>query len=197
MMSNPRRIGITGGIGSGKSFVAHVLQLRMGVPVYDCDSRAKQLMTADPSLRRALTLLLGQDAYDSEGRLNRRVVADFLFADADNAARVNALVHPVVRADFDKWADMQSASVVAVESAILVESGLDRMVDGILFVDASEPTRLIRAMKRDGATARRIQARMEMQQTAEARRRATWIVTNETKDTEESIYKQIKEKNVC
>ncbi len=196
-MSRPRRIGITGGIGSGKSFVSRILQQRCLVPVYDCDSEAKRLMTNDSRLRQALTELVGSQTYDSEGQLNRSVVAAFLFANAANAARVNALVHPAVKSHFDHWANAQQTDVVGVESAILVESGMDCLVDDILFVDASEQTRLQRAMQRDGVSALQIRARMRQQRTEEARSRATWVIKNETNETEESIYNQIKEKNVC
>lgn len=192
-----RIIAITGGIGSGKSFVSHVLSRRCGIPVYDCDSHAKQLMNSNADLRQKLVDLIGPEAYGSDGVLCRPVVAAYLFADARHAERVNALVHPAVRADILRWASEQDCQTVAVETAILVESGLDRLVDAVLFVDAEEDTRLARAMQRDAADAGKIRARMAQQQTEAARKLATWVVRNEQGETEESIYKQIKDLGIC
>lgn len=192
-----RIIGITGGIGSGKSFVSRVLAQRCGVPVYDCDSHAKQLMTGNAELRQKLVELIGPEAYGADGTLCRPVVAAYLFADARHAAQVNALVHPAVRADILCWADEQTSDVVAVETAILIESGLDEIVDEILFVEADENTRLARAMQRDAADADKIRARMARQQTAPVRNMATWVVRNEEGETEETIYKQIKDLGIC
>lgn len=192
-----RIIGITGGIGSGKSFVSRVFAGRLGVPVYDCDGRARRLMNSDAELRRKLVDLIGPGAYGPDGMLCRPVVAAYLFADVGHAAQVNALVHPAVRADILRWAAGQQTDVVAVETAILIESGLDKMVDEVLFVEASEDTRLARAMRRDAADAGKIRARMALQQTAPARRLATWVVRNEDGETEESIYKQIKDLGIC
>lgn len=192
-----RIIGITGGIGSGKSFVSRVLAQRLAIPVYDCDSHAKRLMNSSADLRQKLVDLIGPEAYDSAGMLCRPVVAAYLFADACHAAQVNALVHPAVRADILRWASEQDCETVAVETAILIESGLDKLVDDVLFVEASEDTRLARAMQRDAADAGKIRARMARQQTAAARSMATWVVKNEEGETEESIYKQIKDLGIC
>ena len=192
-----RIIGITGGIGSGKSFVSRVLAERLAVPVYDCDSHAKRLMNTNAELRRKLVELIGPEAYDADGTLCRSAVAAYLFAAARHAAQVNALVHPAVRADILRWADGQKADTVAVETAILIESGLDKLVDEVLFVEASEDTRLTRAMQRDAADAGKIRARMARQLTGEARNLATWVVRNEEGETEESIYKQIKDLGIC
>lgn len=192
-----RIIGITGGIGSGKSFVSHVLSQHCHIPVYDCDSHAKRLMNNSAELRRQLIELIGPEAYGADGLLCRPVVASYLFADARHAACVNSLVHPAVCADILRWAEEQESGVVAVESAILIESGVDKLVDDILFVEAAEITRLERAMQRDAADADKIRARMLQQKTEIARQRATWIVKNEKGETEESIYKQIKDLGIC
>lgn len=192
-----RIIGITGGIGSGKSFVSHVLAERLGVPVYDCDSHAKRLMNSNAELRRRLEGLIGPEAYGADGMLCRPVVSAYLFADARHAEQVNALVHPAVRADILRWADEQNCETVAVETAILIESGVDKLVDQVLFVEASEATRLARAMRRDAADAGKIRARMALQSVAPARKLATWVVRNEEGETEETIYKQIKDLGIC
>lgn len=192
-----RIIGITGGIGSGKSFVSRVFSQRFCVPVYDCDSHAKRLMNNSVELRRQLIELIGPETYGADGLLCRPVVAAYLFTDARHASRVNALVHPAVRADFLRWVEEQEFETLGVESAILIESGVDKLVDDILFVEAAESTRLERAMQRDAADADKIRERMQQQQIALARQRATWVVRNEKGETEDSIFKQIKQLGIC
>ena len=109
------RIGITGGIGSGKSYVSRLLQER-GVPVYDTDSEAKRLMQADVDIRQGLTGLLGETAYQADGTLNKPLVAGYLFAGPRHAARINAIVHPRVKADFLRWvATKADCAFVALE----------------------------------------------------------------------------------
>ncbi len=191
------RIGITGGIGSGKSFVSRILAQQCGIPVYDCDTQAKHLMTHDVALMDGIRRLVGDCAYDEQGRLNRSAIAAYLFASSQHAAGINALVHPVVCRDFLRWAQEQTASIVAVESAILLESGLQQLVDDILLVDASEQTRLERVTQRDGATREQIRARMVQQNVAQMRKAATWVIQNENNTTEQQIYKQIKELEIC
>ena len=96
-------IGITGGIGSGKSVVSRLLRL-MGVPVYDCDREAKRLMCESVDIREALIKVAGAEVYDAAGRFNRAYLASFMFGDAKRVAMVNGIVHPVVRTDFKAWA---------------------------------------------------------------------------------------------
>ena len=173
------KLGITGGIGSGKSYVARLLEDR-GVPVYYTDDEAKRLMNTDKGIREALLRLIGRDAYLSGGELNKAAVAAYLFADSSHRERVNAIVHPVVRRDFKRWAAEKSAPLVAMECAILFESGFDSLVDAVLAVCASEAVRLERAMRRDGATEAQIRGRMAAQWTDEERRaRANYIIRNE------------------
>ncbi len=191
------RIGITGGIGSGKSFVSRILEQQCGIPVYDCDSKAKHLMMHDAMLMDGIRHLVGDCAYDAQGHLNRPAIAAYLFASSQHAANINALVHPAVCRDFLRWSEEQTASIVAVESAILLESGLRDLVDDILLVDASEQTRLERAIQRDGATPEQIRARMAQQNVPQMRNAATWIIQNEANTTKEQIYKQIKELGIC
>ena len=146
------RLGITGGIGSGKSYVAQMLQARWDVPVYDCDSEAKRLTAESDDIRTALTQLVGDHLWQ-QGQMQKPVLAAYLFASPEHAAQVNAIIHPAVRRDFLRWADAHSrSSVVAIESAILCESGFHTLVDSILLVDAPLEVRLQRAMLRDGAS---------------------------------------------
>ena len=156
------RTGITGGIGSGKSYVCHLLNER-GITVYDCDAAAKRLMRNSPQLRQQITDLIGPEAYlknselripNSELRitnselpvLNKAVVAKFLLESEANAQALNAIVHPAVFDDF-----LQSG-IEWVESAILYESGLDKLVDRVVVVTAPLEVRIARVMARDNIT---------------------------------------------
>lgn len=166
------RIGITGGIGSGKSYVCRLLAER-GINVYDCDSAAKRLMRCSDSIKESLTRLIGPDAY-TDGRLNKAAVAEFLLASEDNAKAIDALVHPAVAQDFErsgaKW----------MECAILYESGFDRLVDKTVAVTAPEDIRIGRIVARDGIThtkAREWIARQWPQE--EVARRADYEIIND------------------
>lgn len=157
------KLAITGGIGSGKSYIARQMSELLGIPVYDSDVNAKRLNEESPLIRQGLIDMVGSDVFDAGGHLNRTILASFLFASEDNARRVNALVHPVVKEDFLCWANRQTAPVVAIETALLAESGIDQVVDKIIRVDAPLETRILRAMSRDGATREQILARMSRQ----------------------------------
>lgn len=143
------KIGIAGGIGSGKSYVAARLAAR-GITVYDCDAAAKRLMRTSPELRRQLTALIGPDCYKTyesqQPFLNKAAVSRFLLASEDNQRAVNAIVHPAVFADF-----LQSG-LDWLESAIMYESGADRYVDRVVVVTAPEEVRIERIMRRDAIT---------------------------------------------
>ena len=168
-------IAITGGIGSGKSYVSDLLQKR-GIPIYNTDDEAKRLMLSDEAIRQDLIALLGADVY-MDGVLNKALLASYLFADADNAARVNAIVHPRVKADFYRWlSEHQDCEMAGLESAILFEAGFEDTVDVIVMVYAPEALRIERAMKRDHATERQIRARMSAQMDDEEKCRMSHFV---------------------
>lgn len=156
------RIGITGGIGVGKSYVCHLLQ-QCGIPIFDCDSQARRLMLTDASLRQALIHLIGSDTYLGD-QLNRPVVARFLFSDAAHAAQVNGLVHPRVRTEFLRWADEQTAATVGIESAILRQCHFDDLVDAVVLVTAPLQVRIDRVAQRDGLSPADILQRIQAQQ---------------------------------
>ncbi len=174
------KLGITGGIGSGKSYFSRLLQQR-NIPVYDTDSRAKVLINTHSVIRKALVSLLGEDVYLPDGTLNKKKLADYLFSCKANAARINSIVHPRVKDDLDEWfAFHKEKEFVAVESAILYESGLDAMVDKVILVYAPEELRIRRAMSRDHATEAQIRARVASQQNDEEKReRADFIICND------------------
>lgn len=155
------KVGITGGIGSGKSRVCSMLE-GFGVAVYDADSRAKGLMNSNPTLREALVRRFGAEVYTDEG-INRAYLAERVFFDGEELMALNAIVHPAVMDDFDRWAAEQEGDYVVLESAILFEAHLEGRVDTTIAVMAPESLRLERAMKRDGATREQIESRMRNQ----------------------------------
>lgn len=174
------RIGITGGIGSGKSVVSRLLEV-MGVPVYISDTRAQQLMNADAVIRSGLTALLGDEAYIG-GRLNKPLLAAWMFGYPEHTARVNALVHPRVKADFRQWLHTLPAGVpvAGIESAILVEAGFKSEVDYVVMVYAPEDVRVRRAVKRDASTPELVKKRINSQMDDEEKRLlADFVIVND------------------
>lgn len=135
------KIGITGGIGSGKSFVCNMLR-EQGFKVYDCDTAAKRIMRQSADVRLALTSLIGHDAYDGT-EPNKARIAAFILSSESNAAMVNAIVHPAVAKDF------QESGIDFMECALLFQSGFDALVDKKVCVTAPLETRIERIMKRD------------------------------------------------
>lgn len=173
------KIGITGGIGSGKSVVSHLLEV-MGVPVYISDIETKKLTATDDCIRRKLITLLGEDVY-AGGVLNKTLLANYLFSSPEHARQVNGIIHPRVKADFRQWAERHGDfPIVGIESAILIEAGFAGEVDAVVMVYASRETRLQRAMKRDGATRELIENRMRSQMNDEEKcRQANFVIINE------------------
>ena len=169
-------IAITGGIGSGKSYISNILQ-EYGIPIYNTDDEAKRLMVSDEGIRRDLVALLGEDVY-VEGTLNKSLLASYLFADAENAARINGIVHPRVKMDFCRWLEQHAdKEIVGMECAILFEAGFDDAVDSVVMVYAPEDLRVERAMKRDHATEAQIRARIAAQlDDEEKRKRADYVI---------------------
>ena len=169
-------IAITGGIGSGKSYISNILQ-EYGIPIYNTDDEAKRLMVSDEGIRRDLVALLGEDVY-VEGTLNKSLLASYLFADAENAARINGIVHPRVKMDFCRWLEQHAdKEIVGMECAILFEAGFDDAVDSVVMVYAPENLRVERAVKRDHATEAQIRARIAAQlDDEEKRKRADYVI---------------------
>lgn len=165
-MNNNRliKIGVTGGIGSGKSFLSSMLKDR-GIPVFDSDTEAKKLMLTDVFIISSLKSLLGEDVYTG-GKLNKPLLASYIFSSADNAAKINSIVHPRVKKAFLSWADERFSGgdrVVAIESAILFESGFSDVVDKIVTVVAPIDVRVSRVMSRDSTTRDKVMERINSQ----------------------------------
>lgn len=154
-------IGITGGIGAGKSVVSRILRLK-GYAVYDCDSEAKRLMDTSRNIIDSICNRLGEDCLLPDGSLNRSEIAKRVFANEDDLRWLNSMVHSEVKKDLLKWAEGISG-LKFVESAILHSSGLDELCEKIWIVDAPEDIRLHRALKRGGITKENLLSRMNAQ----------------------------------
>ena len=156
------KIGITGGIGSGKSVVSRILQV-LDIPIYIADDEAKKLMVTDPHIKKSLIALLGNQVY-LDGQLNKKLLANYLFAKPEHTKEINDIVHPRVKEDFLTWCEKnQECPIVGIESAILFEAGFKNAVDYSILVYASEEVRLERAIKRDKSTAELIAKRIAAQ----------------------------------
>ncbi len=177
-MAFPRRIAITGGIGSGKSFVCRILQ-KHGIPVFDCDAAAKQIIRNDAEVHDLLIDLVGKDVYDEQGALCKSVLAAYLCKGKEYSARVNAIVHPVVKQAFIRWVAEQDAAIVVMECALLYESNFEHMVDEVVCVSAPDEMRIERVMARDGITREEALRWMELQLPEIVKvLRATYVVYN-------------------
>ncbi|WP_422860156.1 dephospho-CoA kinase [Flagellimonas sp. S174] len=155
------KIGLTGGIGSGKSTVAKMFT-ELGVPVYDSDMQAKELMSSSTKLKKAITQLLGKEAYKNEV-LNRKYIAGKVFADTNLLEKLNKIVHPVVKEHFMDWAQKQDSEYVIQESALIFENGNEDFYDAIVLVTAPEEIRVKRVIKRDKSNASDVIQRIENQ----------------------------------
>ncbi|MEM0964078.1 MAG: dephospho-CoA kinase [Bacteroidota bacterium] len=175
-------VGVTGGIGSGKSaFVARLSQ-HEGVRVILADDLAKRLMVEDAAVRRQLVERFGPETYAADGSLDRAAIARRVFADPAELAALNAIVHPAVRRGLTREMEAARASGVRVlvyEAALLLETGGDAVVDQVVLIDAPVKVRVARAAARDGVSASDVRARMRHQiDPAEARQQADRVVDN-------------------
>ena len=180
-------VGITGGIGSGKSVVSRLLRM-LDFPVYDSDAHAKALYDTDADLRNKLMAMFGTHVY-KDGHVCRRVLAEAVFDNPEQLQRLNALVHPAVFRDFERWCLEQTAAAVFVESAILLQTDFRRYTNRVLVVDAPVEVRLRRVAQRDATTSEAVAKRMaEQMASADMRAKADWIVEN---DDSQSVIAQV------
>lgn len=155
------KIGLTGGIGSGKTTVAKVFEV-LGIPVYYADDRAKQLMNDDGGLKEQVKKHFGEAVYTG-GELNRKILADIVFADARKLQLLNSLVHPATLTDAEAWMQTQTTPYCIKEAALIFESGAHQHLDYVIGVTAPAPLRILRTMNRDGITREEVIVRMEKQ----------------------------------
>ncbi|SMD02300.1 dephospho-CoA kinase [Pedobacter africanus] len=179
------KIGITGGIGSGKTTVCKVFET-LGIPVFYADTVAKQIMVTDQILVAGVKSAFGAQSYAADGSLNNKHIAAIVFNNADELARLNALVHPAVFRAFDSWVKQVPATVpyVLKEAALLFESGSYKLCDQNILVQAPEAVKLQRVMERDGVTAEQVKARMDKQLPDEDKiKLADQLINNNEKDS--------------
>lgn len=184
------KIGITGGIGSGKSTVCALFR-EQGVAVYDSDAEAKRLMAESADLRRKLIEAFGEECYNAEG-LDRKYLASKVFGCEEALQRLNSIVHPAVREDFRAWAERQRGSYVVLESAILFETGFENEVDATLAVMAPLEERVRRTMERDGVEREQVMERIKHQMSDdELHARANRTLVNLRREYLESDVEQL------
>ena len=158
----PKIIGLTGGIGSGKSTVAKFIE-EMGFPVYYSDVRAKEIVNDDELLKKGIIELLGEKAYDENGFYDRKYVAEIVFNDEELLQKLNGMIHPAVKYDFEKWVGNQTTEFVFKETALLFELKLNESCFKSVLVTADDNLRLKRVMDRDGKTYREVENVMNKQ----------------------------------
>lgn len=175
-------VGITGGIGSGKTTVCRIFEF-LHVPVYYADLRARQLMTDHPELVADIIHEFGKEAYQSDGSLNREYLANEVFGNEERLRKLNSLVHPRVWEDSANWFRKHSGhAYVLYEAAILFESGSYKMLDKTIHVSAPEDVRIDRVMNRDNVSGQDVKARMKHQMKEEEKAaRADYIINNDGK----------------
>lgn len=170
-------VGLTGGIGSGKTTIAKMFET-LKVPVYYADDQAKKLMQDSLPLRHGIVDLFGKEAFKGKD-LNRPYIAGIVFKDKQKLKQLNALVHPAVEDDFRNWAGLQDAPYVLQESALIYENKKQRFFDAVILVTAPLETRIERVMKRDGLSKKNITERIENQMSDSLKlREATFVIHN-------------------
>ncbi len=173
------RIGVTGGIGSGKSVVCSLLHLH-GIPVFNADIEAKRLNDTSAEVRKALTRHFGKDLYEGD-RLNRQQFAKLIFNDKQNLAVANGIIHPALAKRFNDWCSAQSRFThVAIDAPVLFEAGFDAHVDTVVVVYSPKELRVKRVMERDQVDREKVEARMQSQLPEEEKlKRANHVICND------------------
>jgi dephospho-CoA kinase len=175
-------IGITGGIGSGKSTVCKIFKL-LGVPVFEADVIAKSLINTNSEIRNGLVTLFGRNIYNTDNKVNRKMLANLIFSDDVLMEKVNQLIHPVVRKEFVHWQKLQNSIYIIHEAAILFESGFYKMMDYTILVSAPVEMRIERVTRRENIPAEQVQARIKKQWPDEEKRILTSIeLVNDNKN---------------
>ena len=184
------KVGITGGIGSGKTTVCKVFEV-LGIPIFYADTEAKNMMVEDELLIEAIKSTFGEESYFEEGKLNNKHIAGIVFNNEAELAKLNALVHPAVFRAFDRWeANVNpNAPYTLKEAALLFESGSYKMCDTTILVTAPTDVKINRVMQRDNSTAEQVKARMDKQMSdAEKAKMANHFIIN---DETNSIIEQV------
>ncbi|WP_045803088.1 dephospho-CoA kinase [Flagellimonas lutaonensis] len=187
-------IGLTGGIGSGKTTVAKMFK-KLGVPVYDSDKEAKKLMNQSKEMRAAIVDLFGKKAY-KKGKLNRKFIAGAVFANKGLLSKLNAIVHPAVKSHFYDWAKKQAAPYVVQETALIFENGMEDRFDRVVLVTAPEEMRIKRVTARDKVSEEEVRARINNQlDDAHKKEKSDFVIENidleTTRKQVETIHREL------
>ena len=195
LISAKKIIGLTGGIGSGKTTVAKFIE-DMGFPVYFSDDRAKEIVNDDEVLKNKIKELLGEEAYDENGFYNRKYVSGIVFNDDEMRLQLNALIHPAVKIDFENWVENQNSEFVFKETALLFELKLNESCYKSVLVTADDNIRIKRVMDRDGKTYREVEAVMTKQMPEKDKvKKADFVIYNNSNiedlktETEKTVMK--------
>jgi dephospho-CoA kinase len=181
------KLGITGGIGSGKSTVTKLFEV-LGIPVYYADDAAKRLMNENGLLKAAIKKKFGEDAYIND-MLNRKYIADIVFTDPKKLEALNAMVHPVTLQDAEIWMNKQNSPYAIKEAALIFESGAQEQLDYVIGVYAPAPLRILRTMQRDGVSREAVLTRMNKQIDETIKMRlCDFIITN---DDQQMVIPQV------
>ena len=185
------KIGITGEMGSGKSYICSLFQ-NLGVAIYNSDQRLKDIQNSDPELRKMIIDILGEESYDGSV-LNRKWVSGVVFNDSEKLSKLQSIVTPFQLSDFNRFCEEHQSDVfVLIESAILYETGWNEFVDFTIYVQVPESKRIQRAQKRDGITPEEYKARMKNQVPIFYKAKdSTWIVHNFTDEPKDKLVKKI------
>jgi dephospho-CoA kinase len=185
-----KKIGLTGGIGSGKSIIAKVFSQLFDIPIYNADNRAKYLMQNNFQLKNELITLLGVQTYLENNTLNRKFIADKIFNNSELLEKVNNLVHHQVGLDYNLWLKAQNSPYILHEAAILIESGFHKKMDHLITISAPQEIRIQRVQKRDKLSSEQILQRMKKQITdAEREQASQFVIIN---DGNASIIDQVR-----
>ncbi|WP_293944998.1 MULTISPECIES: dephospho-CoA kinase [unclassified Sphingobacterium] len=172
------KIGITGGIGSGKTFLAKLFEA-LGVPVYNADEEAKRLMNSDTRIKKQLIELFGEATY-KDGKLDRTFLAAIVFSDKEKLELLNGIVHPIVIQEAKDWAERQTSRYSLKEAALLFESGSYKELDYTILVKAPMDVRIQRVIKRDGVTEQQVRERISKQLSDEEKLQlADFVIVND------------------
>ena len=171
-------IGLTGGIGSGKTTVARIFSM-LNVPVYNSDEAGRKITNKDPLVKSSIKEQFGADMFDNQDNLNREKLSAIVFNDSSALSKLNAIIHPAVAQDFKMWCAKQSNPFAIKETAILFEHGLDKQLDGVIVVEAPDELRIKRVMHRNGITEDAVRQRIQQQLPQdELISRADWVIHN-------------------
>jgi dephospho-CoA kinase len=185
------KIGITGGIGSGKTTVCRIFEL-LGVPIYYADEASKKLLVTDPEIKREIVAVFGEEVLDAQQTISRKKVAARVFGNESELKKLNAIMHPAVALHFESWLKgYVSQPYIVKEAAIMFESGAYKQMDKIITVSAPEELRIARVLNRDVVTREEVQRRLHAQLSEEERiKRSQYVIVN---DEQQLVIPQVME----